>query len=181
MDLAHVRSVYRRLWRAGHYAVQYRAPGKYAIRDKLRHAFRTENQLPTTTEIDNTERFLRTAGRRRGLENNIVRGLCLIHWERAKKHRLSTPWVLLIQRDRFDFESSKDFYGPYERCVDLLNKTAGLCLRNWFMVSCRGHLKQTCRLSAMMKPGSNSCEGHRKVVRLTIFKVNGGNGAWALG
>lgn len=85
MDKAFLRSVYRRLWRAGHYAVQYRAPGKYAIRETLRRAFRTESQLPTAVEIDNTEQFLRTAGRRRGMENNIVRGLCLIHYNRSRR------------------------------------------------------------------------------------------------
>ena len=92
MDNAHLRSVYRRLWRAGHYAVQNRAPAKHAIRAKLRHAFRTETQVPTKTEIDNTEQFLLTAGRRRGMENNIVRGLCLVHWKRATVRKFVDFW-----------------------------------------------------------------------------------------
>jgi len=88
MDKAYVRSIYRRLWRASQYAVQYRAPGKYVMRDKLRLAFRTETQLPSATEINNTEQFLRTAGRRRGMENNIVKGICLVHWNRSRRNRL---------------------------------------------------------------------------------------------
>lgn len=95
MDKAYIRSVYRRLWRAGHYAVQNRVPAKYAIRDNLRLAFRTETQLPTAIEIENTEQFLRTAGRRRGLENNIVRNICHIHWNRAQK-RKSVPWNIVV-------------------------------------------------------------------------------------
>lgn len=87
MDKAYIRSIYRRLWRAAHYAVQNRNPSKYIVRAKLRHAFRTETQLPSAVELDNTEQFLRTAGRRRGLENNIVKSLCTIHWYRARGKR----------------------------------------------------------------------------------------------
>jgi hypothetical protein len=89
MDKASIRSLYRRLWRAGHYAVQNRSPPKHIIRAKLRHAFRTETQLPSAIELANTEQFLRTAGRRRGLENNVVKNLCAVHSYRAKGRRLS--------------------------------------------------------------------------------------------
>ena len=130
MDSAHVRSVYRRLWRAGHYAVQNRAPAKYTIRDKLRYAFRTETKLPTALEIDQTEQFLRTAGRRRGVENNVVRTLCFLHWDRSKKPRYKIAPTSLIRRsNKVDMESSGDFYGGFERCLSMLNKTAGTCLR----------------------------------------------------
>jgi hypothetical protein len=90
MDKAYIRSLYRRLWRAAHYAVQNRNPEKRIIRAKLRHAFRTETQLPPAIELDNTEQFLLTAGRRRGLENNVVKNLCAIHWYRAKGRKLTT-------------------------------------------------------------------------------------------
>jgi hypothetical protein len=88
MDKAYLRSVYRRLWRAGHYAVQDRFPAKAQIRMKLRVAFRTGRDMPTPVEIDNTEQFLRTAGRRRGIENNIVRGMCNVDWSRRNRRRL---------------------------------------------------------------------------------------------
>jgi len=93
MDKAYVRSVYRRLWRAGHIAIQNRTPERYIIRDKLRYAFRNETSLPSPTEIDNTERFLLTAGRRRGVENNIVKGLCLVHWKRARRRTYLFTWM----------------------------------------------------------------------------------------
>jgi hypothetical protein len=94
MDTAYVRSVYRRLWRAGHYAVLNRYPARKAIRTKLRYAFRNETQLPSPEEIENTERFLLAAGRRRGLENNVVNNLCHVHYNRAAI-RLD-QWVMLM-------------------------------------------------------------------------------------
>jgi hypothetical protein len=80
---ADVRSAYRRLWRAGHFAVQNRVPQRYTIRDKLRYAFRTETVMPTAQEIDLTEQFLRTAGRRRGLEAAVIRNLCHVDYSRG--------------------------------------------------------------------------------------------------
>jgi hypothetical protein len=82
MDKAYLRSVYRRFWRAGHIAIQDRSPQKPIIREKLRYAFRNETSLPPATAIDNTVQFLLTAGRRRGVENNVIRGLCQVYWRR---------------------------------------------------------------------------------------------------
>jgi len=83
MDKAHVRSVYRRLWRAGHIAIHNRSPFKRQIRSILRDAFRNETQLPCAQEIDNTEQFLLTAGRRKGVEARVVRNLCHVHYVRS--------------------------------------------------------------------------------------------------
>jgi hypothetical protein len=90
MDKAYIRSLYRRFWRAAHYAVRNRVPERYAIRDKLRYAFRTETELPHSAEIDNTIQFLRTAGRRWGVENDIVSRICHVHWSRSHKSRFVT-------------------------------------------------------------------------------------------
>jgi hypothetical protein len=82
MDKAYIRSVYRRLYRAGQAAVRHRSPQKYMMRQQLHYAFRTGTTMPTPTEIANTEAFLRTAGRRRGIENNIVSGMMNMAWSR---------------------------------------------------------------------------------------------------
>jgi hypothetical protein len=87
MDKAYLRSAYRRLWRAAHHAVQNRYPQKRTIREKLRYAFRHEESPASAIEIDNTEQFLLTAGRRRGVENQVVKGLCMVHWSRAESNR----------------------------------------------------------------------------------------------
>jgi hypothetical protein len=123
----HIRSIYRRLWRAAHYAVQNRAPQKLILREKLRFAFRTETQIPTPLEIDRTEQFLRTAGRRRGVENGVVRTLCHIHWSR--KQLFGFVDRMLIRSNLIETPIISEFYTQYERCVDMLNKTAGTCLR----------------------------------------------------
>jgi hypothetical protein len=92
MDKATIRSTYRRLWRAAHAAIQNHGPEKIAIRNKLRHAFRTETTLPSPIEIANTERFLWIAGRRRGVENNVVKNLCFVDSKRARKIRFGLLW-----------------------------------------------------------------------------------------
>ena len=84
MDKAYVRSVYRRLWRAAHIAVHNRAPSKGPIRNILRNAFRTETQLPSAQEIENTEQFLLTAGRRKGVEARVVKNLCQVYFARGR-------------------------------------------------------------------------------------------------
>jgi hypothetical protein len=87
MDKAYIRSIYRRLWRASHLAIQNRPARRYTIRSKLRHAFRTETTIPSPLEVANTEAFLRTAGRRRGIENGVVKALCHVHHDRIVNKR----------------------------------------------------------------------------------------------
>jgi hypothetical protein len=92
MSDAHLRSIYRRLWRAGHIAIQNRAPQKYQVRSKIRHAFRTETTIPTSREIDNTEQFLLNAGRTSGLEAKIVENLCHVDYFRSLG-RFELLWI----------------------------------------------------------------------------------------
>lgn len=92
-----VAHAYRALYKAGLAAVQYSYPARYAVRDKLRAAFRSPSpphQLLGHKEqfsqerIDNTVEFLRTAARRKGLEHEIVRNLTLVHyWRVMRKQR----------------------------------------------------------------------------------------------
>lgn len=80
---------YRSLLRAGLVAVQYSTPARYAIRDKLRTAFR--ERPPTSfnqSRINNTLEFLGAAGQRVGTEHQIVRNLCFVHyWQTHHKFR----------------------------------------------------------------------------------------------
>jgi hypothetical protein len=87
MDKSYIRSIYRRLWRASHIAIHNRPAPRHAIRAKLRHAFRTETSVPSELEVTNTEAFLRTAGRRRGVENRVVKALCHVDWDRMVNKR----------------------------------------------------------------------------------------------
>lgn len=73
---------YRALYKAGLAAVQHSSPARFAIRDKLRHAFRSSSSSSvfSQTRADNTVAFLRVAARRKGLEHDVVRNLCLVHY-----------------------------------------------------------------------------------------------------
>lgn len=71
---------YRALYKAGLAAVQHSSPARFAIRDKLRSAFRGGSARFSQQRADNTVAFLRVAARRKGLEHEIVRNLCLVHY-----------------------------------------------------------------------------------------------------
>lgn len=75
---------YRTLYRSGLRAVQYSTPARYAIRDKLRTAFRTRPASAyNQTRIDNTLEFLDSAAKYVGLEHRLVRNLCYVEfWAR---------------------------------------------------------------------------------------------------
>ncbi|KAJ6264319.1 hypothetical protein Dda_0464 [Drechslerella dactyloides] len=135
---------YRHLLRAGLRAVQYSSPARYAIRSKLRHAFRPEapqnfnvyaspaSQLPSVfpktfsqTRIDNTIRFLDTAAMRLGMEHNIVKNLCHVEYRRhahrsprAAKNLKPEEWVPL-----------NVVFDEYDDTLRMLNETMQLELR----------------------------------------------------
>lgn len=73
---------YRALYKAGLAAVQHSSPARFAIRDKLRSAFRPATSTTTYSQAraDNTVEFLRVAARRKGIEHSVVRNLCLVHY-----------------------------------------------------------------------------------------------------
>ncbi|KAI5809013.1 hypothetical protein DFH27DRAFT_542128 [Peziza echinospora] len=110
---------YRALFRASLVAVQYSKPARYAVRDKLRTAFRSRKPEDFNQErIDNTLHFLKAAGERVGMEHRIVRNLCMVHyWQQQMKSRKS------IDSKRDHLISS---YEPYYETVKLLNESAGL-------------------------------------------------------
>ena len=87
MSTQYIRSIYRRLWRASTLAVKDDPEGLRVIRNKLRTSFRTETVPPTPIEVHNTERFLRVAGKRRGVEIHVVRNLLLVEWDRLDRKR----------------------------------------------------------------------------------------------
>lgn len=78
---------YRALYKAALAAVQHSSPARYAVRDKLRSAFRSRGVF-VPQRADNTVAFLRTAAWRKGLEHQVVRNLCMVHyWQVMGKKR----------------------------------------------------------------------------------------------
>ncbi|RPB14493.1 DUF1763-domain-containing protein [Morchella conica CCBAS932] len=121
-----VTHAYRALYKAGLAAVQYSHPARYAIRDKLRAAFRNprqphqllgEREQFSQERIDNTVEFLRTAARRKGVEHEIVRNLTMVHY-----------WRVMRKQSRIihGYESA---YNSYNENIALLNESMGLELR----------------------------------------------------
>ncbi|KAL7276550.1 hypothetical protein RUND412_000430, partial [Rhizina undulata] len=80
---------YRRVYKAGLAAIQFSDPARYAVRDKIRKAFRrSPPSAYSQLRIDNTVEFLRIAARRRGTEHQIVRNLCMVHyWQQLRSRR----------------------------------------------------------------------------------------------
>lgn len=71
---------YRQLYKAGLSSIQHSSPARFAIRDKIRAAFRNGAAVFSQQRADNTVEFLRTAARRKGIEHQVVRNLCLVHY-----------------------------------------------------------------------------------------------------
>lgn len=138
---------YRRLYRHGLQAVQYSAPARYNLRDRLRQRYRkgvtTDYDEP---KIENTIEFLRGAAQERGLEHQIVKQLVHVWWGEAfnKKqairfvpNTLSHPFGLLVFRTYNNRKGNDPAMERYARntaleqfhfTLRMLNNTMGLCL-----------------------------------------------------
>lgn len=88
-----VISSYRALYKAGLAAVQHSSPARYAVRDKIRAAFRSSTPSQFSQQrVDNTVEFLQIAAKRKGIEHDIVRNLCMVHyWQVMGKKRFVPP------------------------------------------------------------------------------------------
>ncbi|KAK6351741.1 hypothetical protein TWF718_004888 [Orbilia javanica] len=135
---------YRHLFRAGLRAVQYSSPARYGLRSKLRHAFSSEtahiqqpsaggaparsSSFPKTfsqTRIDNTVRFLNTAGTRLGMEHTIVKHLCFVEWRREISKLPRSTTVMKPS----DWETLSLLFDEYDDTIRMLNETMELELR----------------------------------------------------
>ncbi|EJT71933.1 hypothetical protein GGTG_11185 [Gaeumannomyces tritici R3-111a-1] len=128
MSQADIIYAYRRLYRAGLQAVMYSQPARTVVRDKLREAFRDKSRahLFDRNKALQTVNFLRSAARERGLAHRIVRGMVFVAWHRRRKEQL--PFHMLKLKKPQD-HIEKTAYVHYDRTIDMLNRTMGLCLR----------------------------------------------------
>ncbi|KAL7272887.1 hypothetical protein RUND412_004289 [Rhizina undulata] len=113
---------YRCVYKAGLAAIQFSTPARYAVRDKIRKAFRSSPPSAySQLRIDNTVEFLRIAARRRGIEHQIIRNLCLVHyWQQMRSRRVLNP----AQRNVSDRALAN-----YYETITYLNQTLDLDLR----------------------------------------------------
>ncbi|ORY99951.1 hypothetical protein BCR43DRAFT_484607 [Syncephalastrum racemosum] len=118
-------SLYRALLRAGYAAVGYDRALKEALRRRVRDRFEQQKGVDATdVQIRNTLEFLNIAGRRKGLEHNIVRNLCELDTKQA---------LYDIRSPRFTKKKEtqalhNEFYDDYHDVCVKLNAELDLCL-----------------------------------------------------
>lgn len=87
---------YRHLYTWSLRAVQFSAPARYVLRDRLRHLFRINHRASfDQRRIDNTIEFLRGAAREKGLEHRLVKGLLQTWWNEGifkRNERYLNTW-----------------------------------------------------------------------------------------
>jgi len=130
--------LYRKILKSGLKAVCFALPSRYCIRDIIRGGFEDENFRPSIEIIQNTITFLDNAGRRKGIEDRIVKNICFMQWSKAKDKRMHSRYNKKVKVDekvrnekmkneeRVLLESIRDHFND---TLNQLNKTANLCLR----------------------------------------------------
>ncbi|KAI9808425.1 MAG: hypothetical protein M1826_004164 [Phylliscum demangeonii] len=116
-----VRS-YRDLYRQSLQAVQYACPARYVIRDRLRRAFRKGS--PEDYQHDSIQRtleFLRGATRTTGMEHRILKHLLHVRYWQARN--------LSVNRYSRLGDAEVDPYAHFDKTLEMLNASFGLCLR----------------------------------------------------
>ncbi|TGO33496.1 hypothetical protein BHYA_0243g00120 [Botrytis hyacinthi] len=116
---------YRGLYRAMLHAVQYAKPARYMGRNMLRDEFRKGN--PKTFDqgrIDNTIKFLNLAAKETGLEHKLVKNLLRVKYERGIQWKAQ-----LRERHPMQTHLRKNSMTHYDKTIEMLNESMGLCLR----------------------------------------------------
>ncbi|KAL1915580.1 uncharacterized protein VTP21DRAFT_6704 [Calcarisporiella thermophila] len=127
------RSLYRRLWRAGHAAVSNAAPAKYIFRRKLRDGFNenlsaSPDQCPILfSRAHNTLLFLDQAARRRGLEHKVIKNLCQMGIYHQKYAERPPFWNRKLKPHQHKLHAAS--YDGYYRTIEMLNESLGVFLR----------------------------------------------------
>ncbi|KAF2767952.1 DUF1763-domain-containing protein [Teratosphaeria nubilosa] len=112
-------TAYRHLLRHSLHAVQYSKPARYVVRDRLRANFRSSTPDDfDAAKVQRTLEFLDGAAKTRGIEHKVLQNLCYVWWERGKLGKGNEVKPL---RDMA--------YEEFDRAVERLNESLGLCLR----------------------------------------------------
>lgn len=134
------RNIYKHLLRA----VQYSKPARFVAQDRVRAAFRS---LPPEdfdpARIARTLQFLDGAATVRGLEHRILKSLMHVWWEQKTKVPYVKMYALVLSESRYrkyvfansGFRRDKDMpfrkvaYEDFNRTIELLNESMGLCIK----------------------------------------------------
>jgi len=116
---------YRNLYRAGLRAVQYSAPARYTLRDRLRRAFRASPASDFDQQrILNTLEFLDGATKTTGIEHHIVRGLLMVWWDEPYQWRARYRTF-----DKTEVAFRTQAYDCFYHTLRMLNESMGMCIR----------------------------------------------------
>lgn len=131
MTQTKVIHAYRHLLRTGLQAVCYSYPARNSLRDLLRGAFRDKDAQLDERAIKRTIWFLKNAARELGIEHRIVKNLLMVqYWKQnvAKLDRASWSHIVSGNTSKKTNAIGDTTYGHYEKTIEMLNKTMGLCL-----------------------------------------------------
>jgi len=116
---------YRNLYRAGLRAVQYSAPARYTLRDRLRRAFHASSSSDFDQQrILNTLEFLNGAAKTTGIEHHIVRNLLMVWWYEPFQWKIRHN-----SSDRTEVAFRSRAYDHFYHTLRMLNESMGMCIR----------------------------------------------------
>ena len=85
-----VITAYRHLYQHGLRAVQYSAPARYTLRDRLRDAFRKREVSDfSTLRVANTIEFLKGATKEKGIEHKVIKTILFVWYYEKSTVQLS--------------------------------------------------------------------------------------------
>ena len=139
---------FRNLYRHGLHAVRYSSPARHTLRDCLQQAFRSGVATDLNLrKIENTIRFLDSAGRDTGLAHHILKNLLHVRWWQAQtrlhRKQLVFSYCPVVDLSLKVFGSQKAFskknvtaYGQIRRnafyhyniTLRIFNESMDLCL-----------------------------------------------------
>ena len=116
---------YRNLYRTGLHAVQYSAPARYTLRDRLRRAFRASPASDFDQQrILNTLEFLDGAAKTTGIEHHIVRSLLTVWWHEPSQ------WMARYKNlDKTEVAFKSRAYDHFYHTLRMLNESMRMCIR----------------------------------------------------
>lgn len=116
---------YRNLYRAGLRAVQYSAPARYTLRDRLRRAFRASPASDFDQQrILNTLEFLNGATKTTGIEHHIVKSLLMVWWHEPFQWRARHN-----SSDKTEVAFRSRAYDHFYHTLRMLNESMEMCIR----------------------------------------------------
>ncbi|KIV78890.1 hypothetical protein PV11_06493 [Exophiala sideris] len=127
MSTTDIIRAYRQLYRTALRAIRYARPARLEVRDILRESFRTQpSSAFNARRIDNTLRFLETAGTHNGTEHKILKNL--LHLQFWRWHGSNKALLRKANTD-YAVETRRNVWRQYQATLAMLNESLDTCLQ----------------------------------------------------